>query len=77
MNKTNNIHNKNNKLIIASIAIVVALSLFASPIVAMDEAFATKKKYKGGNVAQQAIEQSQSSGTKRLVCIWNWNIRVV
>jgi hypothetical protein len=50
MNKTN-IHDK-NKLFIASIAIVVALALFASPIVAMDDAFATKKKYKGGNVAQ-------------------------
>jgi hypothetical protein len=64
MNKTNNIHNKNkNKtLIVTSIAIVVALALFASPIVAMDnDAFATKKKYKGGNVAQQAISQSQSS----------------
>ena len=39
MNKTKNIHNKNqnkNKLIVASIAIVVALALLASPIVAMD-----------------------------------------
>jgi hypothetical protein len=66
MNKTNNIHNKNNnnnknKLLVASIAIVVALALFASPIVAMDDAFATKKKYKGGNVAQQSISQSQAS----------------
>jgi hypothetical protein len=62
MNKTNNIHNnKNKKLVVTSIAIVVALALFASPIVAMDDAFATKKKYKGGNVAQQAISQSQSS----------------
>ncbi len=53
MNKTNNIQNKNkNKLIVTSIAMVVALALFASPIVAMDDAFATKKKYKGGNVAQ-------------------------
>ncbi len=43
MNKTKNIHNK-NKLIVASIAIVVALALFASPIVTMDDAFATKKK---------------------------------
>ncbi len=73
MNKTNNIHNKNknknkNKLIVASIAIVVALALFASPIVAMDEAFATKKKYKGGNVAQQAIEQSQSS-VQNALCV--------
>ena len=66
MNKTNNIHNNNNKnknkkLVVAPIAIVVALALFASPIVAMDDAFATKKKYKGGNVAQQSISQSQAS----------------
>ncbi len=40
---------------------MVALALFASPIVAMDDAFATKKKYKGGNVAQQSISQSQAS----------------
>ena len=57
MYKTN-IHNK-NKLIVASIAIVVALALFASPIVAVDDAFATKKK--NGNVAQQSISQSQAS----------------
>jgi hypothetical protein len=69
MNKTNIQNNKNkNKLIVASIAIVVALVLFASPIVAMDEAFATKKKYKGGNVAQQAIEQSQSS-VQNALCV--------
>jgi hypothetical protein len=63
MNKTKNIHNKNNqnnnKIIVASIAIVVALALFASPIVAMDDAFATKKKK--GNHAQQSISQSQAS----------------
>ena len=57
MNKAN-IHNK-NKLIVASIAIVVALALFASPIVAMDDAFATKKKK--GNHAEQSISQSQAS----------------
>ena len=65
MNKTKNIHNKNknqHKLVVASIAIVVALALIVSPIVAMDDAFATKKKNKGGgNVAQQSISQSQSS----------------
>ena len=64
MNNTKNIHNNNqnkNKLFVASIAIVVALALFASPIMAMDDAFATKKKYKGGNVAQQSISQSQAS----------------
>jgi hypothetical protein len=59
MNKTKNIHNKNKKLIVASIAIVVALALFASPILAMDDAFATKKKK--GNVAEQSISQSQAS----------------
>ena len=58
MNKTN-IHNKNKKLFVASIAIVVALALFASPIVAMDDAFATKKKK--GNNAEQSITQSQAS----------------
>ena len=56
MNKTN-IHNT-NKLIVASIAIVVALTLLASPIVAMDDAFATHKK---GNKAKQSIDQAQSS----------------
>ena len=60
MNKTKNIQNKNkNKLFVASIAIVVALALFASPIVAMDDAFATKKKK--GNQASQSISQSQAS----------------
>ena len=62
MNKTKNIHNNNqnkNKLIVTSIAIVVALALFASPIVAMDDAFATKKKK--GNHAEQSISQSQAS----------------
>ena len=70
MNKIKNLHNKNkNKLIVASIAIVVALALFASPIVTMDiDAFATKKKYKGGNFAQQAIEQSQSS-VQNALCV--------
>jgi hypothetical protein len=53
MNKTI-IH---NKFIVASIAIVVALALLASPIVAVDDAFATKKK----NKAKQSIDQSQSS----------------
>jgi hypothetical protein len=60
MNKTKNIHNKNKRLIVASIAVVVALTLIASPLVAMDDAFATKKK-KGGNVAEQSISQSQAS----------------
>ena len=60
MNKTRNIHNnKHNKFIVASIAIVVALALLASPLVTMDDAFATKKKK--GNVAEQSISQSQAS----------------
>jgi hypothetical protein len=59
MNKTNIHNNKNKKLVVASIAIVVALALFASPIVAMDDAFATKKKK--GNHAEQSISQSQAS----------------
>jgi hypothetical protein len=65
MNQIKNIHNKNknqHKLFIASIALVVALALIASPIVAVDDAFATKKKKKGGgNVAEQSISQSQAS----------------
>ena len=59
MNKTKNIHNK-KYFITASIAIVVALALLASPIVTMDDAFATKKK-KDDNKDQQSISQSQSS----------------
>ena len=58
MNKTKNIHNK-EYIITASIAIVGALDLIAGPIVAMDDAFATKKKK--GNTATQSISQSQSS----------------
>ena len=60
INIHNNNKNKNKKLFVTSIAIVVALALFASPIVTMDEAFATKKK-KDGNKASQSISQSQSS----------------
>ena len=66
MYKIKNIHSNNQinnqikrKLFIASIAIVVTLALFASPIVAMDDAFATKKKK--SNHAQQSISQSQAS----------------
>ena len=60
-NKTN-IHNK-NKFFVASIAIVVTLALIVSPMVSVDnDAFAIKKKYKGGgNVAEQSISPSQSS----------------
>jgi hypothetical protein len=64
MNKTRNIHNK-NKLNVASIAIVVALALITSPIVAIDDALVTHKK---GNKAKQSIEQSQSSNQNGL-CI--------
>src|SRR5215510_11379127 len=62
MNKTKNIHNQNNnkskKLIIASIAIVVALTLFVSPMLNVDDALATHNKK---NKAKQSIDQSQSS----------------
>jgi len=57
MNKTN-LHNK-NKLFVGSIAIVVALALITSPMMAMDDAFSTKKKK--GNHAEQSISQSQAS----------------
>jgi hypothetical protein len=60
MNKTRNIHNnKHNKFIVISIAIVVAFALIASPLVAVNDAFATKKKK--GNVAEQSISQSHAS----------------
>ena len=58
MNKSKNIQNK-KLLRTVSIVIVVALALMASPIVAMDDAFATKKK--NGNIATQSIFQSQAS----------------
>ena len=64
MNKTKNIHNqnknqsKNNKLFVASIAIVVALTLFVSPMLNVDDALATHNKK---NKAKQSIDQSQSS----------------
>ena len=61
MNETRNIHNKNNKFIVASIVIVVALALIACLIVTMDDAFATKKKKNNGNVAEESISQSQPS----------------
>jgi len=57
MNKTKNIQNK--KIIVTSIAIVVALALIVGPIVAVDDVFATKKKK--GNHAEQSISQSQAS----------------
>ncbi|MDN5846513.1 MAG: hypothetical protein L0H53_09600 [Candidatus Nitrosocosmicus sp.] len=58
MNKTNNIRYKNKKLIVASIAIVVAIALFASPMLSIDDALATHNKK---NKAKQSIDQSQSS----------------
>jgi len=60
MNKIN-IHNKNknNKLIVVSIAIVVALTLFVSPMLNVDDALASHNKK--GNKAKQSIDQSQSS----------------
>ena len=59
MNKTN-IHNqiKNSKIFIASIAIMVALTLFVSPMLNVDDALAT---YNKKNKAKQSIDQSQSS----------------
>ena len=57
MNKTN-IHYKNNKLFVASIAIVVALALFVSPMLNVDDALATHNKK---NKSKQSIDQSQSS----------------
>ena len=63
MNKTN-IHNqiknknKNSKIFVASIAIVVALTLFVSPMLNVDDALAT---YNKKNKAKQSIDQSQSS----------------
>ena len=63
MNKTKNIQNKSKKLFItASIAIVVALALLASPIVAMDDAFATKKK-KGHTATQSYLNHNLQSKT--------------
>jgi len=57
MNKTN-IQNKNKKLFVTSIAIVVALALFVSPMLNVDDALATQNKK---NKAKQSIDQSQSS----------------
>jgi hypothetical protein len=59
MNKTKSIQNKNKNFFVTSIAIVVALALFASPIVDMGDAYATKKKNE--NTTTQSISQSQSS----------------
>jgi hypothetical protein len=58
--------NKKTKqsVVMASIAMVIALALVASPIVAMDDVLATKKKK--GNWAEQFITQSQSSNQNGL-----------
>ena len=66
MNKTKNIQNNNQinnqnkrKLFIASIAIAaLALTLFVSPMLNVDDALATHNKK---NKAKQSIDQSQSS----------------
>ena len=59
MNKTNIHHQiKNSKIFVASIAIVVALALFVSPMLNVDDALATHNKK---NKAKQSIDQSQSS----------------
>ena len=62
MNKTN-IHNQHKnknrgKLFVASIAIVVVLTLLVSPMLNVDDALATHNKK---NKAKQSINQSQSS----------------
>jgi hypothetical protein len=55
MNKTNiQNKNKNKKLFVASIAIVVALALFVSPMLSIDDALATHNKK---NKAKQSIDQ--------------------
>ncbi|HKO65464.1 MAG TPA: hypothetical protein VJU13_09700, partial [Candidatus Nitrosocosmicus sp.] len=63
MNKTKNIHNQNQnqnqnqKLFIASFAIAaLALTLFVSPMLNVDDALATHNKK---NKAKQSIDQSQ------------------
>src|SRR3712207_1026399 len=76
MSKTTTL-NKNNKTkqaaIMASIAMVIALALVVSPLVAMDDVLATKDKKKNkGNLAKQLIEQSQSSNQNSL-CVSGGN----
>jgi len=51
--------NKNKKLLVTSIAIVVALALVMSPIMDANDALASHKKH--GNKASQSISQSQFS----------------
>ena len=57
-NKNKNQNSKNNKLFVASIAIVIALTLFVSPMLNVDDALASHNKK---NKAKQSIDQSQSS----------------
>jgi succinate dehydrogenase/fumarate reductase-like Fe-S protein len=57
-NKNKNQNSKNSKLFVASIAIVVALTLFVSPMLNVDDALATHNKK---NKAKQSIDQLQSS----------------
>ena len=68
-------HNKNKKarqtVLMTSIALVIALALVASPLVAVDDASATKYKKKG-NWAKQSIDQSQSSNQNGL-CVSGGN----
>lgn len=51
--------NENKKLLVTSIAIVVAFALIVSPIMDADDALANHKK--NGNKASQSISQSQFS----------------
>ena len=73
MNKTKNIHNQNQnkskKLFVASIAIVVALTLFVSPMLNVDDALATHNKK---NKAKQSIDSITIIKPKCWMCIW-WN----
>jgi len=76
MSKTTTLNkNKNKKtrqvVLMTPIAMVIALALVASPLVAMDDALATKDKKKG-NWARQLIEQSQSSNQNGL-CVSGGN----
>jgi len=75
MNKIN-IHTKNNskntskKMFVTAIALVVALALISSPLMAStDDAYAT---HKNKNKAKQSIEQSQSSSQNSL-CVSGGN----
>ena len=73
MNKTKNIHNQNQnkskKLFVASIAIVVALTLFVTPWwLNVDDAFATPTR----KIKPHSPLINHKPQIKMLVCFW-WN----